>query len=54
VINTYIQIALSFQQLNLKESSKYSGYKQHGFETITRTEFMLSGMCYNTTPLGQI
>ena len=54
MINTYIQTALSFPQLNLNESSNYSGYKQHGFETITRREFMLSGICYNPIPLGQI
>jgi hypothetical protein len=52
MINTYIQIALSFPQLNLNESSKYSGYKQHGFETITTIEFMLSGTCYNPVPLA--
>jgi len=54
MINTYIQIALSFPQINLNESSKYSHYKQHGFETITTIEFMLSGTCYNPTPLAQI
>jgi len=54
MINTYIWIALSFPQLNLNESFKYSGYKKHGFEIISRIEFMLSGTCYNPTPLGQI
>jgi hypothetical protein len=54
MINTYIQFALSFPQLNLDENPKYSGYQQNGFETTARIEFMLSGTCYNPTPLGKI